>query len=68
MHLKGWQRTPFAFTPIDRGDLALQPVVDVLRRRDFAGWITVELDSWDQPRAGAEASARWLEHALGSSG
>lgn len=66
VHLKGWQREPFAFTPLDRGDLDLRPVIDILRRRGFAGWITVELDAWQSPRAGAEASRAWLRHAVGS--
>jgi len=68
VHLKGLQRTPFAFTPLDRGDLALQPVIDVLRRRGFSGWITVELDAWAEPRAGAAASAGWLRRAFAAGG
>ncbi|MGH7118658.1 MAG: sugar phosphate isomerase/epimerase family protein [Acetobacteraceae bacterium] len=64
VHLKGWQREPFAFTPLDRGDLDLKPVIDTLHRRGFAGWITVELDAWPSPRAGAEASRAWLRQAI----
>ncbi|MBW4022332.1 MAG: TIM barrel protein [Proteobacteria bacterium] len=60
VHLKGWQRSPFAFTPLDRGDLDLRPTLDVLRARNFDGWITVELDSWPDPAAGARASFDWL--------
>lgn len=65
VHLKGWQREPFAFTPLDRGDLDLKPVVDILYRRGFAGWITVELDAWQSPRTGAEASRAWLQRTIG---
>jgi len=61
VHLKGWQREPFAFTPLDRGDLNLQASLAVLRRRGFDGWITVELDSWPDPAAGAQASKMWLD-------
>jgi inosose dehydratase len=61
VHLKGWQRSPFAFTPIDRGDLDLRPTLSVLRERNFDGWITVELDSWPDPAAGARASIEWLQ-------
>jgi inosose dehydratase len=61
VHLKGWQRAPFAFTPIDRGDLDLRPTLKVLDRRNFDGWITVELDSWPDPLAGARASRGWLQ-------
>jgi inosose dehydratase len=64
IHLKGWQRVPFAFTPLDRGDLDLQPTVALLTERGFAGWITVELDSWDDPAAGAKASWIWLGKRL----
>jgi inosose dehydratase len=60
VHLKGWQRTPFAFTPIDRGDLDLRPIVHMLRDRKFEGWIAVELDSWPDPAEGARASMAWL--------
>lgn len=60
VHLKGWQRDPFAFTPLDRGDLDLKPTLNVLRTRNFDGWITVELDSWPDPAEGARASIAWL--------
>jgi len=36
--LKGWQREPFAFTPIDRGDLDMAPIVAALAETGFAGW------------------------------
>jgi inosose dehydratase len=62
VHLKGWQRTPFAFTPIDRGDLDMRPTLAVLAAHKFDGWITVELDSWPDPLAGARASRSWLRH------
>lgn len=64
VHLKGWQRTPFAFTPIDRGDLDLTPTLQVLRERSFDGWITVELDSWSDPAAGARDSLAWLRRNI----
>jgi inosose dehydratase len=60
VHLKGWQRAPFAFTPIDRGDLDLRPTLAVLSERNFDGWVAVELDSWPDPLAGARASRAWL--------
>ncbi|WP_159012959.1 sugar phosphate isomerase/epimerase [Acidisoma sp. S159] len=60
VHLKGWQRDPFAFTPIDRGDLDLLPTLHLLRERGFDGWITVELDAWPDPAEGARASMAWL--------
>ncbi|WP_284946548.1 sugar phosphate isomerase/epimerase family protein [Acidisoma cladoniae] len=60
VHLKGWQRKPFAFTPIDRGDLDLRATMHVLQTRNFDGWIAVELDSWPDPAEGARASMAWL--------
>jgi inosose dehydratase len=63
VHLKGWQRDPFAFTPIDRGDLDLSPTLRVLRERKFDGWIAVELDTWADPAAGARDSLAWLRRS-----
>jgi inosose dehydratase len=64
VHLKGWQREPFAFTPLDRGDLDSGPIIDALRETDFDGWVAVELDAWDDPRAGADLSMAYLEKSF----
>ncbi|PHP26472.1 sugar phosphate isomerase/epimerase family protein [Limimaricola cinnabarinus] len=64
VHLKGWQREPFAFTPLDRGDLDNGSIVEALLETGYDGWVTVELDAWDDPRAGAEASRRYLVKRL----
>ena len=61
IHLKGWQREPFAFTPLDRGDLDSAPILQAIRDIGFDGWITVELDAWDDPRKGAELSKSYLD-------
>lgn len=63
VHLKGWQREPFAFTPLDRGDLAIHPIVKALRETAFDGWITTELDSWPDPKEGAVLSMKFLQEA-----
>ena len=63
VHLKGWQREPFAFTPLDRGDLPIDPIVDALAEIDFAGWVLTELDAWPDPKAGAVASMSYLAAA-----
>lgn len=60
IHLKGWQRDPFAFTPLDRGDLDIEPIIAALRETDFDGWVATELDAWPNPREGAEISMRYL--------
>ena len=61
VHLKGWQRNPFAFTPLDMGDLDMAEVIEALRAVDYDGWITCELDSWPDPRKGAVCSMKFLQ-------
>lgn len=65
VHLKGWQRDPFAFTPLDRGDLDMAPIVEALKDIGFSGWITTELDAWADPRQGAALSMNYLNKAMG---
>lgn len=60
VHLKGWQREPFGFTPLDTGTLDMAPVVGALSEINFGGWITVELDAWADPKAGAARSLEFL--------
>ncbi len=67
VHLKGWQRDPFAFTPIDRGDLDMAPIVEALKETGFSGWIATELDAWPDPKQGAELSMNYLKEAIGPS-
>jgi len=64
VHLKGWQRNPFAFTPLGQGDLDLGPTIRLLAARGFEGWITVELDSWASPKQGAQDSLAYLQRVL----
>lgn len=52
IHLKGFQRDPFAFTPIDRGDVPTGPILQAMRDVGFAGWVCTELDSWRDPAEG----------------
>lgn len=63
VHLKGLQREPFAFTPLDRGDLAIAPIIAALGGADFPGWVTTELDAWPDPKAGAVLSMEFLRAA-----
>lgn len=62
VHLKGWQREPFAFTPLDTGDLAIDPIVDAMAEIAFDGWVLIELDAWPDPKAGAIASMNYLKN------
>lgn len=60
VHLKGWQKDPFAFTPLDRGTLDMGAIVGALKEIEFKGWITAELDSWPDPKEGAALSLKYL--------
>jgi inosose dehydratase len=68
LHLKGLQRQPFAFTPIDTGDLDNGAVIDALKETGFAGWVTNELDAWPDPKQGAERSLRFAEQRFNQVG
>jgi inosose dehydratase len=61
VHLKGLQRAPFAFTPLDAGDLDNGAVLQALISQGFDGWITTELDAWPDPAEGAARSHRFLD-------
>ena len=63
VHLKGWQKDPFAFTPIDRGSLDVGAIIRALKDISFDGWVACELDSWPDPKAGAQASLKFLNDA-----
>ncbi len=63
VHLKGFQKEPFAFTPIDEGTLEMDTVVDALRDISYDGWVLVELDSWPDPKEGAARSMAYLRNA-----
>jgi inosose dehydratase len=60
VHLKGWQKDPFAFTPLDIGTLDIAAIVTALQDIGYAGWITAELDSWPKPKEGAVRSLAFL--------
>ena len=63
VHLKGWQKQPFAFTPLDQGDLDMAAIMKTLAEIDYKGWITTELDAWPDPKDGAARSLAFLRHA-----
>ena len=67
VHLKGWTKEPFAFTPLDRGDLDIGVIVKALAEIGYGGWITAELDSWPDPKDGAARSLGFLRGALAKS-
>lgn len=60
VHLKGWQRDPFRFTPLDEGDLDMTAIVRKLQELKYEGWIASELDEWQDPLAGAKRTRAFL--------
>jgi inosose dehydratase len=61
VHLKGWRREPFAFTPVDEGDCDNGAVLIALAEIGYRGWITNELDSWPDPAEGARRSLDFVK-------
>ena len=61
VHLKGWQREPFAFTPVGVGDCDNGAAIQALKAVGYAGWICNELDSWPDPLDGARQSRAFVE-------
>ena len=66
VHLKGWRKDPFAFTPLDEGDLDIAAIMKALADTGYEGWITAELDAWPDPKAGAARSLAFLRKATAS--
>ena len=65
VHLKGWQRNPFAFTHVGVGDCDNGAIIRVLKAIGYTGWICNELDSWPDPAAGAQESRAFVEAEAG---
>jgi inosose dehydratase len=63
VHLKGFQREPFAFTPLDRGDVPTGSILQAMKDVNFAGWVCAELDAWPDPAEGARLSMDYLKKA-----
>jgi len=60
VHLKGFQAQPFAFTPLDRGDVPTAGIIAAMREIGFDGWVCTELDAWPDPLEGARTSMNFL--------
>ena len=61
VHLKGLRKEPFAFTPLDEGDLDNAAVIRALAETNYSGWIAAELDAWPDPKGGAERSLGFMK-------
>ena len=62
VHMKGLQRSPFCFTPLDEGDLDTGAILEQLKALKFEGWITTELDAWADPLAGAKRTRQFFKN------
>jgi inosose dehydratase len=60
IHLKGLQRDPLNFLPLDE-DPEMADIWQAVKDTGFDGWITVELDSHATPAEAAARSLRWLQ-------
>lgn len=60
VHLKDFRSDPFAFLPLGDGELGMEKILRALVTINYSGWLLVELDSYDNPKAGAEKSLRYL--------
>lgn len=64
VHLKGLRREPFAFTPLDEGDLDNAAVIRALAETNYSGWIAAELDAWPDPKGGAARSLAFMKRNI----
>jgi inosose dehydratase len=48
------------FLPLGEGNQEFDEMVRVLEEAQYDGWLTVELDSYYDPKAGAEISRNYL--------
>src|SRR5690606_1283351 len=62
VHFKDLKGTDFE--PLGEGKQDFQAMLDVLVKNNYAGWITTELDSYADPKAGAELSYAYLQRLL----
>lgn len=65
VHLKGLRREPFAFTPLDEGDLDNAAVIRALADTHYSGWLAAELDAWPDPKGGAARSLAFMKRNVG---
>jgi inosose dehydratase len=65
VHLKDLRRDPLTFLPLGEGELDFPGVLAALADTRYAGWLVVELDSYDgSPRKAARISKEFLDRVL----
>lgn len=52
------------FVPLGEGQQSFDRMVDILKKNNYDGWITVELDSHENPLVGAEISMKVLQQLI----
>lgn len=62
VHLKDYDGTDFV--ELGKGSVDIPGVYRVLQDAGYEGWLTVELDAPDDPRASAEANLQYLREVL----
>jgi inosose dehydratase len=62
VHLKDYGEGDFL--PLGRGELDFRGILGALEEVAYDGWITVELDAYDDPEEGARISRKFLDEAL----
>lgn len=58
VHLKDLQNGEFV--PLGEGKQNFDDMIKILQEANYDGWITIELDSYQDPKAGAEISRQYL--------
>ncbi|RFU60239.1 sugar phosphate isomerase/epimerase [Bacillus sp. V59.32b] len=58
VHLKDYQNGEFL--PLGEGHQKFDEMIQILNEANYDGWITVELDSYADPKKGAEISRKYL--------
>jgi inosose dehydratase len=64
VHVKDVDPETGSFVPLGEGALNLDAVMAALREADYDGWITIELDAWDNPAGAARANRAVLADLL----
>jgi len=52
------------FVPLGQGQQNFEAMLDILMKNGYSGWITTELDSYPDPKAGAQLSYSYLQKLL----
>ncbi|MFC4766307.1 sugar phosphate isomerase/epimerase family protein [Effusibacillus consociatus] len=59
VHLKDYENGEFL--PLGKGKQNYHEIMQVLKKANYQGWVTVELDSFEDPKEGAQISKDYLK-------